>query len=184
MKINRVILAAGLAALIASPESMTGATDLQSAAAPAPTGVPQDPSAIGYLNLHRRHPDAAEGAEEFATTYSADLALQRLTQIESFLASFRSLTERVRGTVAPVELRAIGNTDAGMQTIGFHNIPLVVEGTLLKQDYQLKQVQYELAQLKRASGEITAEDLDRARDAYARATKRLQVFWDTKLPTD
>ena len=116
--------------------------------------------------------------------YSADLALQRLTQIESFLASFRSLTERVRGTVAPVELRAIGNTDAGMQTIGFHNIPLVVEGTLLKQDYQLKQVQYELARLKRASGEITAEDLDRARDAYARATKRLQVFWDTKLPTD
>jgi hypothetical protein len=182
--INRVILAAGLVALIASPESMTGARDPQSATASARTGVPQDPSAIGYLNLHKRHPDAAEGAEEFATAYSADLGLQRLTQMESFLTSFRSLTERVRATVAPAELRAIGNTDAGMQTIGFHNIPLVVEGTLLKQDYQLKQVQYELAQLKRARGEITAEDLGRVRDAYASATKRLQAFWDKKLPTD
>ena len=182
--INRVILAVGLGALVGSVASMTLAPRHQAPGGLAATGVPQDPSAVGYLNLHKRHPDAAEGAEEFATMYSADLALQRLTQMESFLMSFRDLTKRVRGTLGRVELSAIGNTDASIQTIGFHNIPLVVEGTLLKQDYQLKQVQYEFAQLKRARGDITAEDLDRARDAYARATKRLQVFWDTKLPTD
>lgn len=182
--ISRVILAVGLGALVGSVASMTLPPRHQASGGLAATGVPQVPSAVGYLNLHKRHPDAAEGAEEFATAYSADLALQRLTQMESFLTSFRDLTERARGTLGRVELRAIGNTDASMQTIGFHNIPLVVEGTLLKQDYQLKQVQYELAQLKRERGEISAEDLDRARDAYARATKRLQVFWDTKLPTD
>ena len=116
--------------------------------------------------------------------YSADLALQRLTQMESFLTSFRDLTKRVRSTLGRVELNTIGNTSAEIQSIGFHNIPLVVEGTLLKQDYQLKQVDYEIAQLKRARGDITAEDLDRAGGTYTRATKRLQVFWDTKLPTD
>ena len=71
-----------------------------------------------------------------------------------------------------------------MQTIGFHNIPLIVEATVLKQDYQLRQAQYELAQLKRERGVVTAQELDRARRAYAEATKRLQVFWDTKRPTD
>ena len=71
-----------------------------------------------------------------------------------------------------------------MQTIGFHNIPLIIEGTLLKQDYQLKQAEYALAQLKHARKEISAPDLDRARRAYAEATKSFQIFWDTKLPTD
>ena len=61
---------------------------------------------------------------------------------------------------------------------------LIVEGTLAKQDYQLKQAQYELAQLRRTRGEITEQELDLARGAYADATKRFQLFWDTKRPTD
>lgn len=150
----------------------------------APDGVPQDPSAVGYLNLHKRHPDGAEGAEEFNTAYSSDLALTRLAQVQSFLASFRQLTERVRDTLPATELTAFGNTSAEMQTIGFHNIPLIVEGTILKQEYQLRQIQYELAELKRERGEVSVKEFEQARSAYDRATKRLQVFWDTKLPGD
>jgi hypothetical protein len=61
---------------------------------------------------------------------------------------------------------------------------LIVEGTLLKQDYQLKQVDYALAELKHARKEMSARELDRARRAYVDATKRFQDFWDKKLPTD
>ena len=32
-----------------------------------------------------------------------------------------------------------------MRTIGFHNVPLVIEATLRKQEYQLAQARYELA---------------------------------------
>jgi hypothetical protein len=71
-----------------------------------------------------------------------------------------------------------------MQSIGFHNIPLIVEGTLLKQDYQLKQVKYELAQLRRARGEVADDGVERARSAYADATRRFQLFWDTRRPID
>ena len=71
-----------------------------------------------------------------------------------------------------------------MQTIGFHNIPLIVEGTLMKQDYLLAQAKYELAELKYERRQISAEDLSTARDAYRAATRRFQNFWDTKRPTD
>src|SRR4051812_22390079 len=150
----------------------------------AELAVPTDPSAVGYLDLHKRHPDAEEGAVEFRTSYAAGLAVQRLTQIESFLKSFVRLTRRASTLMTPDELKSFGNTDGTMQTIGFHNIPLIVEGTLLKQEYRLRQLEYELAQLKHAQGETTAAEVDAARRAYADATKRFQLFWDTKLPTD
>jgi hypothetical protein len=149
-----------------------------------PAGVPQDPAAVGYLNLHKRHPDAEEGVVEFNTLYTPTAALQRLSQIRGFLASFARLTERASSRISPADLAAIGNTGSDMQTIGFRNIPLIVEGTLLKQDYQLKQVEYALAELKHARKEISTRELDRSRRAYADATKRFQDFWDKKLPTD
>jgi len=146
--------------------------------------VPRDPSSVGYLNLTRRHPDANDGAVEFAREYGPAPALERLEQMRGFLKSFRNLTQRARGKLTAADLRAAGNTSREMQSIGFHNIPLVVEGTLLKQDYQLKQIEYELARLRRVRGEATEQDVERARDAYAAATKRFQEFWDTKLPVD
>src|SRR3954462_15093333 len=150
----------------------------------AELAVPTDPSAVGYLDLHKRHPDAEEGAVEYRTRYAAAFAVERLTQMEGFLKSFVRLTKRASTIVTPDELSSFGNTDGTIQTIGFHNIPLIVEGTLLKQEYQLRQLEYELAQLKHAQGETTAAQVDAARGAYADATKRFQLFWDTKLPTD
>jgi len=181
--VKQVMPAALAMGLMASPGSRrTGEAGF--AGQLTPTVVPQDPSAVGYLNLHKRHPDAREGPDEFNRSYSSDQALERLTQMRSFLASFSQLTERARGKLTATQLDAAGNTSAEMQTIGFHNIPLIVEGTLLKQDYQLRQVQYELVQLKRQRGDVSVQELDQAKGAYEAATKRFQIFWDTKLPTD
>ena len=94
------------------------------------------------------------------------------------------MTAPARGRLSAADLRDAENTSGETQSIGFHNIPLVVEGTLLKQDYQLKQVEYELARLRHFRGEVPEQDVERARGAYAEATKRFQVFWDTKRPID
>lgn len=51
---------------VASSESPGAARLLQTG---SQLGVPQDPSAIGYLNLSKRHPDAADGPTEFASEY-------------------------------------------------------------------------------------------------------------------
>ncbi len=178
-KLTIVLAFVGLATAMASAggERQRGVSEAQ-------TGVPHDPSAVGYLNLHKRHPDGDDGPAEFVRLYTSDHALQRLAQMEAFLKSFRMLTKRAERFMSRSELRAIGNTGADMQSIGFHNIPLAVEGTLLKQDYQLRQAQYELAQLKRSRGEISASELEKAAASYQAATRRMQLFWDTKLPTD
>jgi hypothetical protein len=115
---------------------------------------------------------------------NASEAVARLDQIRGFLVSFRQLTRAVESRIDPPVLKAIGNTDGGMQTIGFTNIPLRVEGTILKQEYQLTQARYELAQLKFERGQTSSEEVGRARAAYQAATARLQQFWDVKLPTD
>jgi hypothetical protein len=182
--VRNVMLAALITSCMTSTEPVRAVRYAQGGRQLARTIVPQDPSSPGYLNLHKRHPDGAEGPEEFTSGYGSDLALKSLTQIQSFLVSFRGLTERVRGSLNEAELRAIGNTSGEMQTIGFHNIPLTVEGTILEQNYQLRQAQYELAQLRHARGDIGVQDLNRARSAYEEATKRLQVFWDTRPPTN
>jgi len=180
----RILWSVVILGLLASTARTHAVVSPQTPLELVPPVVPQDPSAVGYLNLHKRHPDGAEGVVEFNTLYTAPGAVQRLSQIEGFLASFARLTERVKNRIPPAELAAIDNTGAAMQTIGFRNIPLIVEGTLLKQDYQLKQVEYALAQLRHARKEISAQELDRARGAYTDATKRFQAFWDNKLPTD
>ena len=104
--------------------------------------------------------------------------------MRGFLNSFRQLTNQVRGRLAHSELQKPGNTAPVMQTIGFHNIPLVIEGTLRKQEYQLAQARYELAQLKHSNGGLSDADLASARSAYVEAARRFQLFWDTKRPTD
>lgn len=141
-------------------------------------------SSLGHLNLTKRHPEASDGPTEFATLYTSTAALQRLDQMRGFLASFERLTDVARGRIGEASLRKIENTGGEIQSIGFHNIPLVVEGTLLKQEYEVKQLAYELARLKRLRGEIQDVDVERAAREYAEATRRFQTFWDTKRPTD
>ena len=101
----------------------------------AATGVPNEPGALGYLNLKKR------SAAEFNRLYSAEQAIQ-------------------------------------------HTESWVVQGTILKQEYLLRQTEYKLAQLKSLGGDVKLVDLEMKRLAYAEATKRFQTFWDSRPPTD
>ena len=168
-----LLMAGGIAVGIAAQANRT----------PAVGGVPANRDAVGYLDLQKRHPDPADGVEEFNSMALPD-GRERLTQIRGFLDSFERMTGRVRARLSAADLKAIGNTSRELQTIGFHNIPLRVEAVLLKQEYLLRQAQYELAQLRLVRKEARAADVDRARTAYAAATRSFQEFWDKQLPTD
>lgn len=102
--------------------------------------------------------------------------------MRGFLRSFGVLTDSVRAQQHSSTLEGVGNTGPAMQTIGFHNIPLVVEGTLLKQAYQIAQARYELALSQYAQGRNTDHDVVNAKRAYEEATRSFQAFWDTKRP--
>jgi hypothetical protein len=54
----------------------------------------------------------------------------------------------------------------------------IVQGTMLKQDYLLRQAEYKLAQIRNVGGNTKSKELEEKRSAYAAATKRFQSFWD------
>ena len=74
---KRLIVPCHLLSLSGIPSALTSA---QSA-----PDVPQDPSALGYLNLHKRHPDGDPGPDEFAQAYSPERRQSRgLIRFEVF----------------------------------------------------------------------------------------------------
>jgi len=58
----------------------------------------------------------------------------------------------------------------------------IVQGTLLKQEYLLRQAEYKMAQLKRSGGDITSQEFEEKRLAHIDATRKFQAFWDASRP--
>ncbi|MFC1490123.1 hypothetical protein ACFL6K_02815 [Candidatus Latescibacterota bacterium] len=110
--------------------------------------------------------------------FSFNNATRRIGQIEGYLRSFAILMENYKDRFTEEELNSIGNTAWDIQNLGFNNNLKAVEGALHKQEYLLKQLEYELAQYKHTAGEITDEELTGKREAFSQAEKSFQSFWD------
>jgi hypothetical protein len=135
-------------------------------------------SAYGDLNLKPVHPD--EPAEyTYNERFSTGRSLESLNAIQAALDSFRKLTEASEGKIPQKTLAAIGNTGWEIQNLGFPNHVGTVKGTILKQEYLIKKLTYELAQTKAKSGDIGQADLSAARKDYEKAEKKFQDFWNS-----
>lgn len=134
-------------------------------------------SAHGDLNLKPIHPD--EPADyTYNERFSTKNSLESLDKIQSSLVSFRKLTEASAGKIPKKKLTTIGNTGWEMQNLGFSNHVGTVKGTILKQEYLIKKLTYELAQIKYKSGEIDQADLSAMKTDYEKAEKQFQDFWN------
>lgn len=135
-------------------------------------------SAHGDVHLKPVHPD--EPADyTYSERFSAKRSLESLGAIQSALDSFRKLTEASAGRIPGKTLAKIGNTGWEMQNLGFANHVGTVKGTILKQEYRIRKLTYELAQVKAKSGEISQADLSAARQDYEEAEKQFQDFWNS-----
>lgn len=65
----------------------------------------------------------------------------------------------------------------GEQFMAFSNSIGAVEGTLRKQDYEIKRLEFELAKVLFRDGEITKEQLDQKESAYNEAVSDFKAFW-------
>lgn len=123
------------------------------------------------------HPD-----EPASYTYDERLSsarsLESLAVIKSALDSFRKLTEAAKGKIPREQMAKIGNTGWEMQNLGFVNHMESVKGTLLKQDFLVKKLTYELAQRKSKSGEIDQKKLVEIKGEYEKAAEKFQKFWN------
>ncbi len=120
-------------------------------------------------------PAAATADERF----SFDNAISRIEQIKAALSSFRQLTQISQEQIGASAIAPVGNTDWEIQNLGFKNWTGAVEGTLRKQEYQIKKLEFELAQAKFADGEITQSELAQTEAAYQQAEQDFQTFWNS-----
>ena len=130
------------------------------------------------LNLKPVHPD--EDADyTFNQRFSVQDSLSTLNQINSALESFRKLTELSVGKIPEEKLKEIGNTGWEIQNLGFMNWGGAIKGTLYKQDYLIKKLEYELALEKAKNGKTNKDELLTAEKAFNEAEKKFQAFWNS-----
>lgn len=111
--------------------------------------------------------------------FSLDNSLERLEQIRGALSSFVQLTEKSQPVLGGGAIADIGNTDWEIQHLGFPNWTGAVEGTLRQQEYQIKKLEFELAQKQYEDGEISQAVLNEKEVAYQRAEQDFQAFWNS-----
>ena len=135
-------------------------------------------SAYAELNLKPVNPD--EPAEyTYNQRLSAEHALKNLVAIDSALDSFRKLTEASKNKMAKDTLEKIGNTGWETQTLGLPNSARAIKGTILKQEYMIKKLTYDLAQRRLKLGEISEKELSEVQREYKKAEQKFQTFWDS-----
>ena len=130
--------------------------------------------------LKLEDPSRSEPAgHAFNKRFSLETSLDCINKIKRALESFRMLTEKGKGKPSTEELSTIGNMKWETQHLGFHNWVAAVEGTLRKQDYQIKRVEFELAEEKYKAGRIKKEELEEKEINYKKAERDFQAFWDS-----
>jgi len=135
-------------------------------------------SAHAELNLKAVHPD--EPSEyTYNQRFSSQNALENMAAIDSALESFSKLIETSKKKVSEDKLEKIGNADWETQNLGLPNATRAVRGTLLKQDYLIKKLTYDLAQRRLKAGEISGKKLAEAQRDYKKAEQAFQKFWDS-----
>nr|WP_290226471.1 hypothetical protein [Trichocoleus desertorum] len=109
--------------------------------------------------------------------FSVENSLARMQQIEAALMSFRQLTAKSQKNLGQAEVTGVSNTDWETQNLGFHNWVGAVEGTLLKQNHQIAQLESELAQQQYAVGRITKAELAQKLANEKKAAQEFDQFW-------
>lgn len=138
-------------------------------------------SADARLNLNKDIPggtDSAKDGEELYRSFTAENGLADLRRVYAALDSFRKLTDLSRKTMSKEQLRKIGNTGGDIQNIGFDNWIAGVEGAMQKQEYIIKQLEYQLAQAQYKAGKINEAELQKAKKAFEDGERKFQKFWN------
>jgi hypothetical protein len=129
--------------------------------------VPVETSIVNIEDILKNvHPD-----EPVEYTYNERFNLQRA------LSSARMLRE-FNDTIMEV----IGLNE--FTVLAYPNAIGVLEGTVAKQHYEIKRLEYELAARKYEGGELEVQDLIDAENGYQEALKTFAKFWSSFVIND
>ncbi|MCE5250281.1 hypothetical protein LLG96_08680 [bacterium] len=130
------------------------------------------------LNLSERHPN--EPADyTFNKRFSYENSMFRVRQIREFMDNIHTLLEKKGASISPEESKVQGS-------IGFEFVNWIgaVEGTLKKQDYMIKKLEFECAAMKYKTGEISKDELESKEKLYKQSENDFKSFWDSFIIID
>ncbi len=133
---------------------------------------------VSDLQLKPVHPDETV-SYTLNERFSVENSMRVLPQIKGALNSFHTLTEKSKSALGQKALSEVGNTDWEVQNLGFTNWVTSVEGTIKKQNYQMKKLEFELAKKQYEDKEIVKAVLDQKAVSYQQAKQELQKFWNS-----
>jgi hypothetical protein len=133
---------------------------------------------LAELKLEDRAPGEV-ASHTLKKRFSPENSLDCIKKINKALESFRILTEKSKDTLSSEEISVIGNMGWEIQHLGFHNWVAAVEGTLRKQDYQIKRVEFQLAEEKYKAGKIEKKEVEEKEVNRKKAERDFQTFWDS-----
>ena len=109
--------------------------------------------------------------------FSLQNALTSMQYINDWLKSFRKLTILTADKITSEEKQQVGNLGVEMQNLGFYNWPKIVEGTLRKQNYEIRKLEYELALERSVSGKVSQAEVAEKEKRYQEAQNDIQSFF-------
>jgi len=108
--------------------------------------------------------------------FSFSNALTGMQYIEDWLKSFRALTKLTSDRISPEEKKQVGSLGWEIQNLGFYNYVKSVEGTLRKQEYEIRKLEYELAFERSVSGKVSQAEVAEKEKRYLEAKSEMQNF--------
>lgn len=119
---------------------------------------------------------ALEKTDAAAERLTVGNALTGIEYIHAWLKSFRALTEMTSDQLSNTEKQQIGNLGRDTQTLGFYNWVKAVEGTLYKQDSDIRRLEYELAKEREAQGKVSQREVTEKETKYQESQEKLNGF--------
>jgi hypothetical protein len=133
---------------------------------------------VSDLRLKPVHPDEPV-SYTLNERFSVENSMRVLPQIKGALKSFHTLTEKSKSALGEKALSDVGNTDWEVQNLGFANWVSSIEGTIKRQDYQMKKLEFELAKKQYEDKQVAKAVLDQKTASYREAEQEFQKFWNS-----
>lgn len=76
-------------------------------------------------------------------------------------------------------IRDVSDLLTGEAKMSFNNSVGAITGTLMKQEYELRKAEFELAKWQVREGQITQEEFNQIEQVYRNAMEEFKNFWDT-----
>jgi len=136
-----------------------------------------------FQDLKPMHPDEPT-KYTYNERFSMKNSLESTQNIESALESFTKLTKATKRKISKRKLDKIGNTEWDIQNLGFFNWIVAIRGTLYKQEFLIKKLQYEQLLERSKHEEIENQKIINAKKDLEIAKNRFLKYWNSTTIAD